>query len=155
MIIGLFGFYSKWLPHYEDMIAPWRAVLRKKPPVDTDPKEEAKMMTDLWQPAEDSLLHILKESILSGPVLKRPNWEKPFYVKTDWSCQAKGAALCQPEDTPEANEALRKEAEAAAARIPVTSSQFDKTVSGLRLRPLQFISKRNTESERSHHSSVG
>jgi hypothetical protein len=32
---------------------------------------------------------------------------------------------------------------------------FDKTISGFRLHPVQFISKKNTEAERSQHSSVG
>ena len=149
MLIGFFGFYSKWIPWYEDKIAPWREVLKKKPPVDVDKEEEARLMANLWQPKEDSLLHVMKEAILSGPVLKRPDWERPFYVKTDWSSYAKGGALCQPECSVEAEEALRKQREEG------TLADFDKTIRGLRLRPIQFISQRNTVAERSHHSSVG
>ena len=91
----------------------------------------------------------MKDSILSGPVLKRPNWDQPFYVKTDWSSFAKGGALCQPECTPEAEESLQKE------REEVSTAEFDRTISGLRLRPVQFLSKGNTLAERSHPSSVG
>ena len=149
MLIGLFGFYSRWIPWYEELIASWRAILKKKPPVDTDPDTEARLLTELWTPKEDSLLHVMKEAILSGPVLKRPDWDRPFFVKTDWSSFAKGAALCQPKNTPAAEEALRKE------RDEGTVADFDKTISGLRLRPLQFISKRNSIPERSNHSSVG
>ena len=95
MLIGLFGFYSKWIPWYEDKIGPWRKILKQKPSVDTSQEEEAKKMEDLWGPAKDSLLHIMKDAILEGPVLKRPNWDLPFVLKTDWSSLAKGATLCQ------------------------------------------------------------
>jgi hypothetical protein len=149
MLIGLFGFYAKWIPWYEDIISPWRAVLKKKPPVDTDTEEEERMLTNLWTPKEDSLIHVLKKAILTGPVLKRPDWDRQFHVKTDWSSFAKGGALCQAECTPEAEEAIRKESEEG------TPAEFDKTISGLRLRPIAFISKRNTIAECSHHSSVG
>ena len=40
MLIGLFGFYSKWIPWYEELIGPWQKVLKKKPPMDTKCKEE-------------------------------------------------------------------------------------------------------------------
>ena len=46
MLIGLFGFYSRWIPWYEDLIAPWRAVLKKKPPVDTSTEEEERLMNE-------------------------------------------------------------------------------------------------------------
>ena len=35
MLIGLFGFYSKWLPYFEDDVSRWRDMLSKKPPVNT------------------------------------------------------------------------------------------------------------------------
>ena len=96
----------------------------------------------------DVLLEEFKQAIISGPILKRPDWLKPFFVKSDWSKDAKAAALCQPESTPEAEASWKRELEGATC-------EFDKTLSGLRLRPLQFISKRCTPSERSLHSSVG
>ena len=83
---------------------------------------------------------------LHYPVLKRPNWNRPFCVKTDWSSLAKGAVLCQPECTPKAEAAIKKQ---LAEGSP---NEFDKTVSGLRLPPLQFLLKMNSVAERSHHS---
>ena len=50
---------------------------------------------------------------------------------------------------PEAEMAIKKQ---LAEGSP---NEFDKTVSGLRLRPLQFLLKMNSVAERSHHSSVG
>jgi hypothetical protein len=46
-----------------------------------------------------------------------------FYVKTDWSSYAKGGVLCQPECSPEAEEALQKDMEGK-------DGGFDKTISG-------------------------
>ena len=106
-------------------------------------------MDNLWGPKEDSLMHIMKDSIVSGPVLKRPNWDIPFTLKTDWSSMAKGVALCQEEDTPEVRVAKQKEAEGGP------KAEFDKKISGLRLRPILFLSKRNSVAKRSQHSSVG
>ena len=78
MLIGFFGFYAKLIPWYKDLIAPCRSVLKKKPPVNTLTDQEAKKLTNLWTPLEDSLIHVMKDSILSGPVLKRPKWDRTF-----------------------------------------------------------------------------
>ena len=32
MLIGMFGFYSQWLPNYEIRIEHWRAILKQQPP---------------------------------------------------------------------------------------------------------------------------
>jgi RNase H-like domain found in reverse transcriptase len=111
-------------------------------------EEEAAKLEANWTPVAAQLLEEMKEAIISGPVLKRPDWNRTFYVKTDWSSYAKGGALCQPECSPEAKEALRKDMEGK-------DGGFDKTISGFQLRPVQFISKKNSEAERSQHSSVG
>jgi hypothetical protein len=44
MLIGLFGFYSKWIPWYEERIAHWRYILSKKSPVVASKQEEADKM---------------------------------------------------------------------------------------------------------------
>jgi hypothetical protein len=63
-----------------------------------DKKEaEEKLLTSLWQPSDDHLFHTLKQEILSGPVLKRPDYKRRFYEKTDWSQDGMGGALCQPD----------------------------------------------------------
>jgi hypothetical protein len=76
MLIGLFGFYSKWIPCYEERIAHWRYVLSKKPPVIASKQEEADKMDTLWNRADSALLEELKAEIISGPVLKRPDWNR-------------------------------------------------------------------------------
>jgi RNase H-like domain found in reverse transcriptase len=148
MLVGLFGFYSRWIPWFEDKIGSWQQILKLKPPVHTAVEEEVAKLKANWTPVAAQLLEEMKEAIVSGPVLKRPDWNRTFYVKTDWSSYAKVGALCQPECSPKAEEALRKDIEG-------TDAGFDRTISGLRLRPVQFISKKNLEAEQSQHSSVG
>jgi len=85
MLIGLFGFYARWLAFYEDRIDPWRKILKKRPPADASDAEQAAKMNKLWTEADTMLLENLKEEIVSGPMLKRPDWSRPFFVKTNWS----------------------------------------------------------------------
>jgi RNase H-like domain found in reverse transcriptase len=126
MLVGLFGFYSQWIlvPWFEEKIGPWRFILKKKPPVHTSVEEEAAKLEENWMSVAALLLEEMKEAIISGPVLKHPDWNRPFYVKTDWSSYAKGSALCQPECSPEVEVAMQKEMEGK-------NLGFDKTISGL------------------------
>jgi hypothetical protein len=68
MLIGLFGFYLKWIPWYEEWIAHWRYILSKKPPVHVSKQEEADKMDTLWTRLDSALLDELKTEIISGPV---------------------------------------------------------------------------------------
>ena len=112
MLIGCFGFYSRWLLLFEVKIAPWRAIISKQPkPGTCTIKEEEAMMTALWGPQEEALLEELKQAIVEGPMLARPDPSRRFYVKTDWSKEGIGAVLLQAEDTPEARKAEREEIE--------------------------------------------
>jgi RNase H-like domain found in reverse transcriptase len=65
-------------------------------------EEEAAKLEENWTPVAAKLLEEMKEAIVSGPVLKRLDWNRMFYVKTAWSSSAKGGILCQPECSPEA-----------------------------------------------------
>jgi RNase H-like domain found in reverse transcriptase len=135
LLVGLFGFYSRWIPWFEDKIGPWRQILKLKPLVHTSVEEEAAKLEANWTLVAAQLLDEMKEAIISGPVLRRPDWNRTFYVKTDWSSYAKGGALCQPECSPEAEEALQKDIEGKDAG-------FDKTISGFRLRPVSSFPRR-------------
>ena len=162
LLIGLLGFYRNWIPLYETRIAPWRKILKKQPATGTMSKEEeATEMTKWWKKADrkenphyeeseennDKLLEILKQEILDGPVLKRPDPNRRFYLKTDWSCLAQGGVLLQAD--------LTEGAEASMLREMWTGEcEFDKKIEGLRLRPIYFISQYRTEPS-SRHSFVG
>merc|ERR1712008_455929 len=110
MLCGLFGYYYQWIPNLEVDIQRWRDMIkdRAKPGTETS-KDEKKAVASLWEPQDDTTLHFLKEAILSGPVLKRPNSKRRFYLKTDWSSNAMGAVLLQADLTEEAEEAMQLE----------------------------------------------
>mmetsp|Transcript_357 Transcript_357/g.524 ORF Transcript_357/g.524 Transcript_357/m.524 type:complete len:620 (-) Transcript_357:114-1973(-) len=149
MLNGLFGYYSQWIPHLELSIQHWRDLVKEKPkPGECTKDEEKELIENLWEPQDDQTLHDLKQSILTGPVLKRPNAKRRFYLKTDWSSNAMGAVLLQVDLTEEAEEAMHKEIEGGKC-------EFDKTISKLRLRPIAFISRTCKGKERDYHSYVG
>jgi hypothetical protein len=56
--------------------------------------------------------------------LKRPDPNRRFYVKTDWSAWAQGAVLLQADVTEEAEEAMWRE-------IHGGQCEFDKAIEGL------------------------
>jgi len=149
MLIGLFGFYSKWLPYYEQRIVPWRGYIKQKPPVTAPKEEEAAKLRELWRDREDDqLMKELINEIISGPVLKRADFDRTFYLKTDWSSKGMAMVLCQAECTPEAEEAMMRELKTGVC-------EFDKSYSGLRLRPVEFYSCLCRGKEQDYHSAAG
>ena len=149
MLIGLFGFYSKHLALYEPRIAPWRSILAQQPkPGELTKVEECRRVSELWSNEDEVILRDLKVDILKGPTLARPNHNRRFYLKSDWSKDKMGAVLLQADDSPQA---IKAEAEECAGG----KCAFDRTKSGLRLRPIAFISRMSTEAELSYHSYVG
>jgi hypothetical protein len=157
MLIGMFGFYQKWLPLYEVRIAPWRAILSHQPkslrsnPRQDEAQEQAELVTKLWEsdPGNETLLSELKLEILAGPVLNRPNFALRFYLKTDWSSLAWAAVLLQPDvNLDGATAAMINEQQGGQC-------EFDITTNGLRLRPLAFLSRRADKSQHHWHSYVG
>ena len=94
MLIGMFGFYKKWLPLFEVRIQPWRAIQKERPdPGMCNIKEEQEFMTACWKESDSKLLEELKADVLSGPVLARPDPDRMFALKTDWSSSASGLVL--------------------------------------------------------------
>jgi hypothetical protein len=134
MFIGMLGFYSKRLVLYKIRIVPWRRYMKQRPIMQNDKEEEAKLLTTLWTSKDDELFGTLKNEILAGPILKRPDYDSRFYVKTDWSQNRMGGALCQP-DCNEAEElAMLREIEGGKCEL-------DKTISGARLRVIETIAR--------------
>jgi hypothetical protein len=90
----------------------------------------------------------LKQEILDGPVLKRPDYKRRFYVKTDWSQDGMGGALWQPDCNEEEEKAMKREMEGGKCEL-------DKIMSGLRLRLIKTIARACKGSEKHEHSSKG
>jgi hypothetical protein len=148
MLTGLLGFYRAWIALFEVRIKPWREHSKKAPtPGSAEKSEEAKILAELWSDSDDKLLQQLKRDILDGPVMKRPDPNRRFYLKTDWSAEAQGAVLLQAGCSTEEEDAMMREVKGGKC-------EFDKTVNGLRLRPIAFISMRRKLTS-SRHSFVG
>ena len=96
MLIGMFGFYQTWLQNYEVRISPWRKLqsLQPKPSL-VSISDEAELLSAHWDNSCQKLLSELKEEILFGPVLARPDPNRRFYIKTDWSRLGMGTVLLQ------------------------------------------------------------
>lgn len=148
MIIGCIGFYSSWIPHYEVEVAPFRDLLKQEPNAGTDPEQAETKLRELWTEDHTAKFDQLKQAIIKGPVLQRADSNRRFLIKTDWSKLAFGAVLCQADTSSEAETALLKEIEG-------DKCEFDKTLSGLRLRPVDFASRTCKGPECNYHSYVG
>ena len=149
ILIGFFGFYSRWLWLFESRIRPWRDILMKQPrPGTMSPVAERHLMTQLWTQQHSDLLTELKTEVIAGPVLARPDPKRRFYVKTDWSKNKMGTVLCQADPSAENLDAEIREAAGEKCH-------FDRTKAGPRLRPVIFLDRKTTPAERSYHSYVG
>ena len=52
----------------------------------------------MWGEAHELVFQKIKEMLTSAPVMRNPNWEKPFILHTDWSKAGVGAYLSQITD---------------------------------------------------------
>jgi hypothetical protein len=150
-IIGFFGFYQEWIPWYEIRISRWRQHLKDAPPTEPDAPDSVIYMRSIWKTEDDELLQELLAAILERPVLARPNYDRRFYLKTDWSKFGMGAVVLQADPIDPAALAAEEE------EIKGTPCVFDKTLSNraFRLLPVAFASRQCTKSEASDHSYTG
>jgi hypothetical protein len=148
MLTGLLGFYRAWIALFEVQVKPWREHSKKAPtPGTADKTEEATILRELWTDSEDQLLNQLKKDILNGPVMRRPDPNRRYYLKTNWSAKVQGAVLLQAGCSKEEEDTMMRE-------VAGGKWEFDKMVKGLRQRPISLISMpRQATSLR--HSFVG
>ena len=98
MLIGMFGFYKKWLPLYEVCIQPWQTIRKEwSDPHICNIREGQELMTIFWKESDSKLLKEIKSNVLSGPVLARPDPDRMFALEMDWSSSALGLVLVQPD----------------------------------------------------------
>ena len=145
-LIGMIGFYANWIPFFELRIIPWRKIM-KKAPRPGDPGGQFQPIQG-WNEGHDSVLGDMKRAILSDPILQRPNSDRRFYLKTDFSSKGYGAALCQADNSEESMMAEQREDDGGPCI-------FDKQMSGLRLHPVLFESKAISGPASSDHSHPG
>ncbi|KAF6210122.1 hypothetical protein GE061_015878 [Apolygus lucorum] len=85
-LLGLAGFYRRFIKNFSTITAPLTQLLRKGVPFE-------------WTEAQQEALDTLKGALTSYPVLAYPDFSRPFTLATDASGVAVGAILSQ--DTPE------------------------------------------------------
>ena len=87
--LGNCSFYRRWIDSYAKLTTPLTELL----------KDVAKGKTlELWTANEDKyekVVSTLKSALCSYPVLRQPNFEKPFVLYTDASNYAIGGVICQ------------------------------------------------------------
>ena len=80
--IGMATYYCRFLDHYSHVKRPLTE-LTKKEAVWT------------WGEAQEAAFKQIKRMLTSAPVLRNPDWSRPFILHTDWSKAGVGACLSQ------------------------------------------------------------
>ncbi|CAM5089101.1 unnamed protein product [Eretmochelys imbricata] len=82
--LGLAGYYRRFVPHYSQIAAPLTDLTKKKQPNAVQ-----------WTGKRQKAFNKLKATLMSDPVLRAPDFDKPFLVTTDASERGVGAVLMQ------------------------------------------------------------
>ncbi|KAJ1138224.1 hypothetical protein NDU88_004615 [Pleurodeles waltl] len=80
--LGFVNFYSRFINHFSQTVAPITKLLRKKE-------------TFVWSPEADQAFSTLKEAFSTAPVLTHPDVDLPFIMEANASDVAIGAVLSQ------------------------------------------------------------
>ncbi|XP_055522976.1 uncharacterized protein LOC129717160 [Wyeomyia smithii] len=82
-LLGLAGFYQRFIREYSRIVAPISDLLKKS---------RAKFV---WTEAAEAAFGELKAALVSAPILGNPDFSLPFSIESDASDNAVGAALIQ------------------------------------------------------------
>ncbi|CAM5129657.1 unnamed protein product [Natator depressus] len=80
--IGLAGYYQRFVPRFSAIATPITELCKKGKPDKV-----------VWTEQCQEAFRALKEALISGPVLAKPDFDKPFVVFTDASDTGLGAVL--------------------------------------------------------------
>ena len=85
--LGLTGYYRKFIPDYATVALPLTDLTRKQMPNQV-----------VWGPECDTAFTTLKNRLCSSPILRSPDFSRPFILQTDASDRGVGAVLSQLDD---------------------------------------------------------
>jgi hypothetical protein len=94
------------------------------------------------------LFDSMKEALTSSPVLARFDSSTPVFLKTYWSASDMGFILMQPDCSEESLAAIAK-------LVAGEDNEFDASMTGARLGPVLFGSRKCGDRETHYHSMVG
>eukprot|EP00873_Tetraselmis_striata_P045393 jgi/Tetstr1/465657/TSEL_010303.t1 len=83
--LGMATYYCRFLESFSLVKAPLTALTKKDAPWK-------------WGAAEQQSFDAIKAMLVSAPVLRHPDWRRPFVLHTDWSRAGIGACLSQVDD---------------------------------------------------------
>ena len=78
--LGLANYYRRYVPNFSTIVQPMNALLKKDEPWHWSTDAEAAFCT-------------IKARLTDASFLRRPDYNKPFIVHTDWSVKGMGAVL--------------------------------------------------------------
>lgn len=82
--LGLTGYYRSYIRQYSEVASALTDALRKQAPA-----------TVVWDEAKEKAFRRLKAALTNPPVLRAPDFRKPFLVQCDASNRGMGVILCQ------------------------------------------------------------
>ncbi|XP_070203469.1 uncharacterized protein [Littorina saxatilis] len=85
--LGMLGFYRRYVPHFSEIALPLTNLTKGK-----------KFEAIEWTPACQEAFERLKETLVSQPVVRLPDPEKAFVLRTDASDVGLGAVLLQADE---------------------------------------------------------
>ncbi|KAL3861557.1 hypothetical protein ACJMK2_007585 [Sinanodonta woodiana] len=85
--LGLIGFYRKFVPNFAVIASPLTDLTRKRQPTKIS-----------WGSCQERAFNALKENLISAPILKLPELNKAFILRSDASETGLGAVLLQEQE---------------------------------------------------------
>lgn len=83
-LIGLAGWYRRFIPNFSTITAPLTEITKKGRKFE-------------WNESADKAMAEIKKILVSAPILSNPDYEKPFVIQTDASDIGMGGVLVQGE----------------------------------------------------------
>jgi len=80
--LGLIGYYRKFIPQFSKIANPLHKLLKKD-------------VKYVWEENQEITFHILKQKLVSQPILQYPDYSREFILTTDASNDGAGAVLSQ------------------------------------------------------------
>lgn len=93
--LGLTGYYQRYIPRYSELASPLTDALRKGAPEKV-----------AWTEEMERAFRGLQAALCSAPVLRTPDYNRPFIVQCDASNRGLGVILCQEDDRGEEHPVL-------------------------------------------------